>query len=81
MLDGSRVRARMKVLGLKGTTLAQAMRIDPSTLSKILMDHYPGISLELAELLALHLRVPLCELLKVPHLHTGGANGDGVTVQ
>lgn len=64
MLDGAKLRAQLKVLGLSGVAFARKLGIGPSTISKILTNDYPGMKLDLAERIAWVLRTPLCELLK-----------------
>lgn len=72
MLDGAKLRAQLKVLGLTGCAFARRLNVDPSTISKILANEYPGLKLDMAERIAFGAQVPLCTLLKdaqPPHAH------------
>lgn len=69
MMDGDKLRAVLKELGLSGQALARLVNVTPGTISKILQNNYPGMSLELAERVAWAVRKPLCMLLKTPQPH------------
>lgn len=64
MLDGAKVKAAREALGLSGCAFARLIGIDPSTISKIAGNTFPGIRLEMAERIAYGLRTPLDALLK-----------------
>jgi len=72
MLDGAKVKAAREELGLTGCAFARLIGVDPSTISKIEGNTFPGIRLAMAIRVAFALRKPLCALLKdasLPHDH------------
>ena len=68
MLDGKKVKAARKDLGLTGRAFAKLVGVSPSTITKIEDNDYPGMGLEMAERIAEVLHRPLCLLLMAPPL-------------
>ena len=64
MLDGKKLIAARKKIGLSKIGLARRMGVSPSTVTKAEKDEYPGMSLEMYENFAKEVRVPLCALAK-----------------
>ena len=74
MLDGNKVRAARKELGLTGRHFAKVVGLDPSTICRIERNELPGLSLVLALRVSWGLHKPICvplQMQPVPHEHGG----------